>query len=448
MKFVLSCIVLLLTAASAVQAADVAFVNVNVITMAGGDVLENRTVLIRGGRIARIGAVESTELSDDAFVIDGTDRYLMPGLAEMHGHVPPATSSNLQRVLTLYIVNGVTSVRGMLGDASHLVLKRQLDVGDVLGPRLVTAGPSFSGNSVTGPRQAAKKVRGQVAAGYDFLKIHPGLTRAEFEAIAMTANELGIRFAGHVPADVGVTAALELGISTIDHLDGYMEVLIPPHEDPTGGVGGFFGVALAGIADAGRIPAIVAASGEAGVWNVPTQSLFEHVVGSDDPDEMSDWPEMKYMPAATVRQWSDRKRETVDARDFDPDIAARAIALRRQLILALHRRGGRLLLGSDAPQVFNVPGFSIHRELALLVRSGLSPREALETGTVNAARWFGRGDELGTVAIGKQADLVLLDDNPLANIGNSRRVHGVMLRGRWLSRSDLDRLLERYARGS
>jgi imidazolonepropionase-like amidohydrolase len=327
-------------------------------------------------------------------------------------------------------------------------LRERLAGGEVLGPRLVTSGPSLNGNSVSSPRQAADMVREQRAAGYDFLKIHPGLTRAEFEAIAETANALGIRFAGHVPTDVGVPLAQELGISTIDHLDGYMQQLIPPHEDPTGGVGGFFGVSLARIADADLIAPLASATAEAGVWNVPTQSLFEHVVGVDEPQAMRNRSEMRYMPEATVQQWVDAKRDIVNGVDFDRAVADRAIELRRRLILELHRHGASLLLGSDSPQIFNVPGFSIHRELEFLVLAGLTPYEALATGTVNAARWFGREDELGSIAVGKQADLVLLNDNPLREIGNSRRVHGVMLRGRWLDRAELDRLLRRYARGS
>lgn len=443
MKTAIFALVLGVVAAASANADDVAFVNTNVLTMGSDEILAGRTVVVRDGRITHIGDVDSTELPEAATIVDGTDRYLMPGLAEMHGHVPGASSADLQRVLTLYVANGVTSVRGMLGQASHLELREQLANGEILGPRLVTSGPSFNGNSVGSPQQAAAMVRAQAEAGYDFLKIHPGLSEAEFAAIAEAANALGIRFAGHVPADVGLMAAMEHGISTVDHLDGYMQTLIPPHEDPTGGVGGFFGASLAGIAEAGRIGGVVRATVDAGTWNVPTQTLFENVLGPTDPDALRDRPEMKYMPRATVRDWVARKREALDAPDFDRATADRAIEIRRHLILALQRGGAGLLLGSDAPQIFNVPGFSIHRELELLVAAGLTPYEAIATGTVNAARWFGVAEALGTIAVGKQADLVLLDDDPLADIRNSRRVHGVMIRGRWLGRADLDRLLER-----
>ena len=264
--------------------------------------------------------------------------------------------------------------------------------------------------------------------------------------MAEAANEVGIRFAGHVPEDVGVEAALKLGISSIDHLDGYMQMLMPPNTDPSGGFAGLFGLLLATSVDASRISEVAAATAAANVWNVPTQALFEHYANAEPAEAMAAWPEMKYMPAATVRQWAASKRQLQSERDFSAGIAARAIELRRELIKALHDQGAGLLLGSDAPQVFNVPGFSIHRELEFLVAAGLTPFEALQTGTVNAARWFGNEQQTGTIAVSQNADLVLLDDNPLVDITNSRRIHAVILQGRFVSRSRLDELLAKFAR--
>ena len=425
---------------------SIAFVNVNVVPMTSETVMEAQSVVVTDGKIVTIGDVSSTALPEDAFIVDGTDRYLMPGLAEMHAHVPGTASKDLSRVLTLFAANGVTLIRGMLGQRSHLELRRQLASGEVLGPRLVTSGPSFNGNSVTGPAQAAAMVKEQFEAGYDFLKIHPGLSQAEFQAIARAANELGIPFAGHVPEDVSVEQAIEAGIATIDHLDGYMASLIDANDDPTGGYGGFFGVYLAGFADESRINGIAAATAAKGVWNVPTETLFEQWVSEEAPERLAGRAEMKYMPAGVVQNWKETKQETLRDAQYDPEVVARAIDLRRKIILALHRSGAGLLLGSDAPQVFNVPGFSIHRELALIVESGLSPYEALQTGTVYPATFLDIEDRVGTVQAGLDADLILLDGNPLEDIANSRRVHGVMLQGRWLSRQDLDRMLKTFAR--
>lgn len=432
----------LVTVPSLVGAESLAFVNVNVLPMDREVVLAGRTVIVEGDRIVRIGRVADTVLPDDAIVVDGTDRYLMPGLAEMHGHVTSTAAGDIDRLFSLYLANGVTTIRGMLGRPAHLELRDDIAEGKILGPRLVTSGPSFNGNSVSGPRQAENMVQAQVAAGYDFLKIHPGLTRAEFSAIASTARELGVPFAGHVPVDVGVSAALESGIATIDHLDGYMEALIPADQDPSGGVGGFFGLLLAGVADASKIDALVAETVAAGTWNVPTESLFEHTVNATPPEDIADWPEMRYVPPETVRGWVRTKLELQSDKGFDRALANRAIDLRRRLIRKLHEADAGLLLGSDSPQRFNVPGFSLHRELRFLVDSGLTPYAALRTGTVNAARFLdGGADERGTVQTGQIADLVLLDENPLDDIGNSARVHGTMVRGRWIGRPELDRML-------
>jgi imidazolonepropionase-like amidohydrolase len=443
----LTILTILLLAASPAHAESTAFINVNVIPMTSDMVLGARTVIVTDGEIVVIGDVDDTAVPADAVVVDGTDRYLSPGLSEMHGHVPGGSSGDLDRVLHLYIANGVTTVRGMLGQPSHLELRSALQKGERLGPRLYTSGPSLNGRSVTSPQRAISMVEQQHAAGYDFLKIHPGLTRQEFDAMAATANRLGIPFAGHVPEDVGIERALAAGIATIDHLDGYMESLLRPHDDPSGGLSGFFGVFIADQADESKIAGIVAATVEAGVWNVPTDSLFRHATSSEsDPDDMVDWPEMKYMPADTVERWRRAKREVLDDANYHPDTAARAVAIRQQLILELHRNGAGLLLGSDSPQIFNVPGFAIHRELEYLVDAGLTPFEALQTGTANPAEFFGRSGDFGVVKAGAEADLILLDANPLEDITNTRRIHGVMLRGRWLPRTELDGLLKRLAR--
>jgi imidazolonepropionase-like amidohydrolase len=287
-------------------------------------------------------------------------------------------------------------------------------------------------------------VKAQHGAGYDFLKIHPGLTRAEFDALAYTAKRFGIQFAGHVSIAVGVPHALASGMASIDHLDGYMQAMLKDDADLSGGPAGFFGVLLADQIDEEKIAGIAAETAAASVWNVPTQSMVEHRISQTTAAEMREWPEMRYVPLATISRWVNAKQQILNDPAYDPAIAIRAIEIRRKLILALHRAGAGLLLGSDAPQVFNVPGFAVHRELEFLVASGLTPYEALRTGTVNPARFFGQEHVFGTVETGKEGDLVLLDANPLIDIGNASRIHGVMLRGRWLAREDLGEILSRF----
>ena len=426
-------------------AATTAFLNVNVVSMRDDQVQYNQTVLVEDGRISVIGPVDITPIPKDIEVIDGTDRFLMPGLAEMHAHVPGVPSPELNRTLTLFAANGVTLLRGMLGQPAHLQLRESLELGEEFGPRLYTSGPSMNGNSVSGPADGARKVRAQFDAGYDLIKIHPGLSADEFAAIADAANELGIPFAGHVPAAVGLRGALSSGISTIDHLDGYLAALMPADSDASGGYGGFFDVLLAGQLGEERIAEVAAATVAAGTWNVPTESLFEHRVSEVTVSELSSRAEMRYMPEATVQQWVRAKQRIENDRDFDPEDARQAIRLRRMLIKALHDAGAGLLLGSDAPQVFNVPGFAIHHELAFLVEAGLTPYDALATGTTAVAEYL--GSNTGMVAVGRDADLVLLDADPLADISNTQRIHGVMLQGAWYSAAALDNRLEPFRSG-
>ena len=435
----------LLAAAAPVAAQEgpvTVFVGVDVIPMDRERVLEDRTVLVRHGRIARIGPADEVEVPDDARLA-AEGGWLIPGLAEMHAHIPPQGGRDwMERVLFLYVANGVTTARGMLGTSEHLALRDDVASGAVLGPRIYTSGPSINGNSIPSPDSARRAVRHQAEAGYDFLKIHPGLTRAEYEALVEEANAVGIRWAGHVSADVGLHRALETGQATIDHLDKYVEALLPAGADPSAEELGFFGFGVVDRVDRSRIPEVARATAEAGVWNVPTQSLIERVLSPESPEAMAEAPGVRYMPDRIVESWKEAKARFDAQAGNGPERRQAFIRLRRELIGALHDVGGPLLLGSDAPQVFQVPGFSIHDELALMVASGLTPYEALATGTRNVAAFFEAEDVYGTVEEGKDADLVLLGANPLEDISATADVRGVMVRGRWLPAREIRRRLE------
>lgn len=443
MSKILTTLFICLIAATHAYASTTVFINVNVVPMIDDRVVAQQSLVVVDGRISRIGHVDAVPVPKGALVIDGTDRFLLPGLAEMHAHVTSTDPDQLDRLSTLFIANGITTIRGMLGQASHLDLRDKLASGEVFGPRFITSGPSLSGRSVSGAADAAQQVREQKSAGYDFIKIHPGLSREEFLALAATANEVGMPYAGHVPVAAGVRLALQNGMATIDHLDGYFAAMLPAGNQGAGGLGGFFDVMLAGQLDSDQLAGIVAATREAGTWNVPTEVLVEQLVDDTSVAELRIRPEMRFVSGATLKNWAAEKEAILNDRDFDPATAALAIDLRRRLILELYRAGAGLLLGSDAPQTFNVPGFSTHRELRALVSAGLTPYEALRTGTTEVARFLHSNG--GTVEVGKDADLLLLDANPLTDIRNSQRIHGVMLRGAWYSAGELDAKLARYA---
>lgn len=408
-----------------------AFVGVTVVPMDAERAVADQTVLVRDGRIAEMGPAARVRVPAGARRVDGRGKYLMPGLAEMHGHIPPpsAPAAYTEATLFLYLANGITTVRGMLGAPNQLELRERAARGDLLSPTLYLAGPSFNGSSVSSPEDAARMVREQKAQGWDLLKVHPGLTLAEYDAMARAAKEVGIRFGGHVPAEVGLPHALEMEQETFDHVDGYVEHLDGYQRE----------------VDPARLDSIVRRTREAGAWIVPTMALWEVLFGTADLDSLRAFPELKYVSAQQVEQWTSAFRQRVASPQFDAAVSRRAIANRMRILRALHEGGARILMGTDAPQQFSVPGFSLHRELTRMSAAGMSPYAILVSGTRNVGEYFRAKDTFGTVAPGQRADLLLLDANPLEDVRNVSRIAGVMARGRWVPKSEIDARLARIA---
>ncbi|WP_407353974.1 amidohydrolase family protein [Luteimonas sp. R10] len=423
----------------------IAFVGVDVVPMDRETVLEDHTVIVEDDRITAVGPADEVEIPEGAQRIDGAGRYLMPGLAEMHGHVPgPDDPGYVEDVLFLYVSNGVTTVRNMAGHPSHLELRERIADDDLLGPTLFTASPWLSPDKAGTPEAAAQAVREYHAAGFDLVKLG-SIPPEAYDAMADTAHDIGMPFGGHIPEGVGLVRALEARQASIDHLDRYAEFLVPDGADTGGRDPGFFGSGRAGLIDTDRIPEAVRRTLQAGTWNVPTLSLVEHLASPEPAEAMIAWPEMRYMPQEVRDGWVRAKHEFAARDDFQPQAARRLVEVRRQLTKALHDGGAPIALGSDAPQFFNVPGFSIHHEMAMMVAAGLTPYEVLVTGTRNPALYFGTPDAFGTVAPGRRADLILLQANPLDDIGNVRKRAGVMVRGRWLPEDEIQARLEAIA---
>jgi imidazolonepropionase-like amidohydrolase len=397
---------------SGAPAGVTAFVDVAVIPMDSERVLANQTVLVEGGWITALGPVKQVRVPAGATQIDGQGRYLLPGLADMHAHMEMGLdqardSLAAARKLLRYLADGVTTIRildhafvaagqqydtDLHAQASKLLLEARARVaaGELVGPRIYTAGPWAppqyrhpARNGWPAPRldSIVTYVAAYKAAGYDFVKPYrepPVL----FDSLAAAARRVGIPLMGHIPPGVPVERALAAGMRSVEHLTGYQ------YRE-----GNAFK-----IIEASQIPTLVAATKRAGVWNTPTEGLHQQ-------DEFG--------------------------------------AVRRQRVKALQDSGAGLLLGSDAPPK-GPKGWkgwqSVHKELAALVAAGLTPYQALLTGTRNVAAFFGTLDSTGTIAIGKRADLVLLQGNPLADIENTRQFAGVMTSGRWLPPAELDRL--------
>lgn len=426
----------------------IAIRGVNVLSMESDQIYENQTIIIRNGLINRIGNAGDVEVPRGSTVITG-NYYVMPGLAEMHAHIPPESQGmeSMEAILGMYLSQGITTIRGMLGQPAHLELREKAALGEIDSPRIFTSGPSFSGNSVSTPDEARQRVREQIEAGYDLLKLHPGLSMEVFDAIADEANRAGIEFAGHISFDVGLERTLEAGQSTIDHLDRYMEFIADVPVNRTDPNIIFFGYDLTPYVDLSRIPEAVTRTVEAGVWNVPTNTLLVNVFSPEySTDDMMAWPGMDYIAESTRNNWAQYVNNLRSVEGYNEDQAREFLNIRNRLTLELHNQGAGLLLGADAPQIFNPPGYSAHRELALLVEAGLSPYEALRTGTVNVGEYLGEEDTSGMIAPGYRADLILLSSNPLESIPFQGAIEGVISSGKYYNRGELDNLLNKVSR--
>jgi imidazolonepropionase-like amidohydrolase len=390
--------------------------------------------VVRDRKIVSVEPAGKARIPAGAVQIDGTGKFLMPGLAEMHAHIPGgnAPDSAVERTLFLYVANGITTIRGMLGDPRHLTYRSRVVNGEIVGPRIYTAGPSFNGNTAPTKEAAVAAVIEQKKMGYDLLKIHPGVPRDAFDALAAKADELKIPFAGHVPAAVGLPRAIDAKYRSIDHLDGYIEALSTKSDASQ-----FFGINLVNDVDETRLPALVKATVANRVWQVPTQVLMDNLMNDMPSEEMAKRPEIKYvLNPGEVQKWIAQKQTFAKYSQADRQ---KFLTLRRRIIRDLHGAGVPFALGSDAPQWWNVPGFSAHRELKSLVDAGLTPYQALRTGTQSIGLYFGTTD--GVVAQGRRADLLLLDANPLQDIENISRIAGVVVNGRWLSKDDIENRL-------
>jgi len=429
----------------ATQQPPYAFVDVAVLPMDSEGVVEAHTVIVSDGLIESMGPAGDHPVPDDAVVIEGSGRFLMPGLAEMHAHVPPTQSGwpsreALEDIMFLYLANGVTTIRGMLGAPYQLELREELARMEMLGPTFYVGAPSLNGNTAPNPDAAERLVRAHAEAGYDLQKIHPGLSMATWDRMDDVADEVGLTYGGHVPQAVGLRHALETGISTVDHLDGYVNAVAAPEIRERLMAGESVGLGqVVGSATPERIAEIVEATRAAGTWMVPTMYLWENLFGNPDVDRMLALPEMQYVSPQQREGW----RRQASGRGSPPaDVIESHNQLRRDILEALSDGGVGILMGTDSPQMFNVPGFALHREIRVMSEAGMSNWAVLESGTVNVARYaaleLGEPANFGVVAPGNRADLVLLNANPLDDLANLADRAGVMVKGHWLPASEIE----------
>ena len=443
-RFTLLAAIVFMGCEDAAQAAPgtIAFTHVNVLPMTAETVLADQTVVVVDGRITEVGAAGDVTLGRGATVIDGTDQYLMPGLAEMHAHVPPGDNpprDAVEDLLFLYVANGITTIRGMLGSDYQIPLADELERSEVLGPNFYVAAPSLNGTTAPTAEAAEGLIRAAKESGYDLMKIHPGIPLDAWDRMAEVAEEVNLTFGGHVPADVGLVHAIETGMSTVDHLDGYVQAIASDNVQAQVNAGT---ISLGGLVegvDEGKLAEIVQLTIDNDVYVVPTMYLWENLYGFPDADAILSQPEMKYVSQSQRDAW--RRQSEGNARGGEEEVAA-YLALRKQVLKELSDAGAGILMGTDSPQMFNVPGYALHRELQVVAEAGISNYEILKSGTAWVGKYVADHLELdgsfGTVAAGQRADLVLLGSNPIDDLENLTDRVGVMVRGRWVSRKEID----------
>jgi imidazolonepropionase-like amidohydrolase len=444
-----------------------AIVGVNVVPMTRDTVLRDATVLVRDGRIVQLGPRASVRIPAGARRIDGGGAYLVPGLVDVHTHLfadEEFPDSIAPDELALMVANGVTTARLMIGTPEHLVLRRQIEEGSVLGPQLWVASPAFTGRDVetnervvTTPEAARAAVREVAEAGYEFIKLTNFITPPVYDAIVDETRKAGLRVVGHVEPSVGVRHALESG-QQIEHLDAYFEGVLADSSPIRASVtqGGLFRLGnwrSLDYVDDRKVTELAVATARApgwASWFSPTLNVFDDAFAAHPTDaEIRARPEWALLPTrwrdrylgARTRYWADSNEAVrTEAR------RQRFVAVRERLVRTIVDSGGKLLAGSDTPEWFHLYGWGLHRELAAYVAAGLTPYQALAAATRNPAEFLGASAEWGTIAPGRRADLVLVDGNPLQDITSTQRIRAVAVGGRWLDRAALDALVARAAR--
>ncbi len=394
-----------------------AFVNVNVVPMDREHILWRRTVIVAQGRIIGMGSADSLLPPTGARIIDGEDRYfLAPGLADMHVHLRYPSD------LTLLLANGVTRVRNMRGTPRHLDWRTRVAAGSLSGPRIMTAGPVLWGNqNARTAAEARAEVDSESTAGYDFIKVYDFLSRDAYAAIVDEAEKKHLPVAGHVPTALGIEGVLRAHQASIEHAEQY--------------VYHYFGDDL----DDARIPAIARATAAAHTFVTPTLTIIgNYVTMVEHRDAMFQLPEMRYVVPETYAWWrTDVRTGSGQNRLID--------SFQNKLVRAFRDAGVQMMAGTDFYVFGQVPGFSLHHELEALQHAGLTPYEALSTATRIPAAFAGDSAILGTVTVGKDADLLLLDANPLDDVANTSRQVGVVVRGRWMPQAEIQARLDSLA---
>lgn len=434
-------------------AKPLAFVNVNIIPMDVERVVENQTVIIRKNKIEKIGAFGAVKIPGDATIIDAAGRYLIPGLADMHAHLQQENMYTAKIVLAVTASYGVTTIRNVdmynlgawmafwhkMSGKDLLTLRSLSQKKEIISPRIFTSGPWYETADSIGEAAVRTSVYKRLVdykkAGYDFIKLHDE-SDVYADSVVRAAQMLGIPVMGHAKRSLAYTLDTA-NYTSIEHLGFYD---LPPGTFERTEKGEIVDEILNSPDVLANMERQVRMTKKSGVYNCPTITVGSIEDESTTGEMMNARSGMVYIDSSTKAYWNE---EYQARQSFENNWLG--LKYRRKYVKALHDAGCKLILGTDIP-AFTVSGEAVHYELQAFVKAGLTPYEALCTATKNAAEYFGRSKQEGTIEAGKRADLVLLAANPLTDISNTLKIEGVVLDGAWYNYYELRNQLN-WARG-
>ena len=424
----------------------------------------NRAVIIENGIIVRIVPQKQLSIPKNAKRIDAKGAFMIPGLFDMHLHFYHdygLQEKFLGEEIKLPVANGVTTVRIMDGQENYLTLKKRIETGELTGPEMFIASPQFvgkwpfkskfSGYMANNPVEIAKMVVEFNRQGYSEIKLAQFVTPEIYDAVTNMAKSEGIKVTGHVGPDVKLYRALAAK-QQIEHMDEFVEALLIDSTINNGKSVSDIGIwnkknawPTLEYIDSSRIDGLVARVRNAGIYVTPTNYFFVTFFARGATEEaIRNYPGYRFVPAfhkvnvngSQEYFWKDPPAET---------LRMKYIRIRYKLVNELYKSGIKLMAGSDGPEWYLTPGFTLHNELEAFTEAGLSHYAALETATINPARYLGIANRKGTIEVGKYADFVLLEKNPLLDIRNTRTIQGVFLKNKYFNRQALDKLLDEAA---